>query len=77
MWKRQPESCVTPRGADGARVIEVVETTAICGKGTPDDPCRHVLQYWDFEGKLLAKYDTWRDDPSFSSEEPSSTAQIP
>ena len=71
------ESCVTPRGTDKARVVQVIETTALRGKGTPDDPCRHVVQYWDFEGNLLAKHDTWRDAPSFSCEDPSSSVQTP
>ena len=46
-----------PRGTDGARVIQVIETKSIRGKGTDDDMCRLVTQYWDFKGKLLAEND--------------------
>ena len=48
---------VRPRGTDGAKVIEVIETRALRGIGTEDDRCREVLQYWDFEGNLLAERD--------------------
>ena len=43
-----------PRGTDGARVIQVIETKALEGLGTKDDPCIIKRQYWDFSGKLLA-----------------------
>lgn len=46
-----------PRGTDNARVIQVIETTALRGKGTENDKCREVKQYWDFEGRLLAEHD--------------------
>lgn len=46
-----------PRGADSARVIPVIETKSIRGEGTHDDLCRLVIQYWDFEGNLLAEND--------------------
>lgn len=48
---------VRPRGTDGARVIQVIETKSIRGKGTDDDMCRLVTQYWDFEGNLLSEND--------------------
>lgn len=46
-----------PRGTDSARVIQVIETEAIAGRGTADDPVRAVLQYWSFDGELLAVND--------------------
>ena len=46
-----------PRGTDSARVIKVIETKSLRGRGTHEDVCREVKQYWDFEGNLLAEYD--------------------
>lgn len=46
-----------PRGTDCARVIQVIETRALKGIGTEEDNCREVIQYWDFDGKLLAVND--------------------
>mgnify|MGYP001164490577 CR=1 FL=1 len=43
-----------PRGTDSARVIAVIETEALEGRGTKDDPCRIQKRYWSLEGKLLA-----------------------
>lgn len=43
-----------PRGTDSARVISVIETEALEGRGTKDDPCRIQKRYWSLEGKLLA-----------------------
>ena len=47
-----------PRACDHARVIQVIETQAIRGHGiSEDDPVRLVIQYWDFDGLLLAEKD--------------------
>lgn len=46
-----------PRGTDYAKVIQVIETRALKGIGTEKDKCREVIQYWDFDGKLLAEKD--------------------
>lgn len=46
-----------PRGTDKARVIRVIVTESLLGRGTADDPCRILKQYWDFNGKLLASSD--------------------
>lgn len=47
-----------PRGTDGARVIQVIETMALRGSGENEsDMCREVKQYWDFDGNLLAEND--------------------
>lgn len=48
---------VRPRGTDRAKVIQVIETSALRGRGTEEDQCREVKQYWDFEGNLLAEND--------------------
>lgn len=48
---------VRPRGTDSARVIQVIETRSLAGIGTREDVCREVIQYWDFEGHLLASFD--------------------
>lgn len=54
------ENTVRPRGTDSAKVIQVIETKSLRGKGTIDDQCRLVTQYWDFEGKLIAENDPQR-----------------
>lgn len=48
---------VRPRGTDCARVIQVIETRTLRGMGTEEDNCREVIQYWDFDGNLLAEED--------------------
>ena len=45
---------IRPRGTDSARVVQVIETQAIEGLGTPEDPVKLVRQYWDFDGTFLA-----------------------
>lgn len=47
-------SAVRPRGADEACVIQVIRTKSLVGAGTPEDISKIVIQYWDFEGNLLA-----------------------
>lgn len=47
-----------PRGTDSAKIIKVIETKALKGQGTNNDPCRIVTQYWDFKGNLLAEKDS-------------------
>lgn len=48
---------VRPRGVDSAKVIQVIETRALRGVGTEEDMCREIIQYWDFDGNLLAEKD--------------------
>lgn len=48
-----------PRGTDKARVIQVIETDSIRGRGTEDDPVRVVKQYWSLKGELLAEHDSY------------------
>lgn len=54
---KEGEIMARARGTDSARVIQVIETTALRGEGTEEDKCRKVKQYWDFEGNLLAESD--------------------
>lgn len=44
-----------PRGTDSAKVIEVIETRSLLGRGTDEDPVRTLRQYWDFDGRMLAQ----------------------
>lgn len=46
-----------PRGAASARVVQVIEVQISRGKGTEQDMCRPVTQYWSLEGELLAEFD--------------------
>ena len=55
---------VTPRGVDSAKIIKVIETKALKGNGTEENPVRYVYQYWDFEGNLLAERD-YTDEEDF------------
>ena len=52
---------VRPRGTDKAKVIEVIQTESLIGRGIPEDPVQQIYQYWDFKGNLLAKHDTLKD----------------
>lgn len=47
-----------PRGTDKAEIIQVIKTESLIGIGTKEDPARHIYQYWDLEGNLLAEHDT-------------------
>ena len=62
---------VRPRGTDGAKVIQVIETRALRGLGTEEDLLREVVQYWDFDGILLAEY-----DPCFANSNKTLTDEI-
>lgn len=55
-----------PRGTDGARVISVIETTALEGRGTEDDPARIQKRYWSMSGELLAEGSSGRGDLAIS-----------
>jgi hypothetical protein len=52
------KSTARPNGTSSAEVIQVIKTTATRGSGSEDDPCRIVIQYWSFEGELLAEHDS-------------------
>ena len=51
----EQEKTVRPRGTDSARVIQLIETRSIEGRGTYDDPCRVIIQYWEMDGNLLTE----------------------
>lgn len=55
--EEEVKAMARPRGTDNARVIQVIETTALRGEGTVEDKCREVKQYWNFDGELLAEND--------------------
>ncbi len=40
-----------------AKVIQVIETQVLRGKGIESDPMRHVTEYWSFDGAKLAEND--------------------
>lgn len=43
------------------KILSVIEIMATIGSGTPDNPRRVVVQYWDFKGNLLAINDPIND----------------
>ena len=45
------------RGAEGARVIQVIETKGGTGTGLTGDDFRSIRQYWSLDGELLAVND--------------------
>lgn len=49
------KNTVRPRGADSAKVIQVIQTKALEGYGTKDDPCKIKVQYWSFDGELIGE----------------------
>ena len=51
-----------PRGVDGARIVEVIETVACRGDGSNEYPARRVIQYWSRDGRLLGEIDPM-DEP--------------
>lgn len=48
---------ILPRGCDSAKLITVIETSALRGSGEEEQPLRAVKQYWTLEGKFLAEMD--------------------
>lgn len=48
---------VVPYGTDSAKIIEVIRTETVRGRGTSEDPCRPVVQYWAKDGTFLAEFD--------------------
>jgi hypothetical protein len=41
---------------NNARVIQVVEVVSIIGEGVKGDPIREVIEYFDFDGVILARH---------------------
>lgn len=64
MGETKPKETVRPRGTDEARIIQVIRTEALIGRGIQEDPVRIIYQYWDFKGKLLASHDTLEESIS-------------
>lgn len=58
----EDEEFVFPRGTDKAKVIYVIKTESLIGSGKEKDPVRTIYQYWNLQGQLLAKYDSYLDD---------------
>lgn len=54
LFMAEKKETVRPRGTDSAKVIQVIVTEALEGKGTADDPCRVQRKFWSLDGKLLA-----------------------
>lgn len=53
---------VRPRGTDKAKVMKVIRTESLIGRGTSEDPVRIIYQYWDFKGNMLAEHDVLHDN---------------
>lgn len=39
-------------------IDKVIKILAVKGDGTPKDPVREVIQYWDFNGKMIKEFDS-------------------
>lgn len=50
----EQKNTARPRGTDSAKVIQVIVTEALEGRGTEDDPCFIQRRYWSLDGELLA-----------------------
>lgn len=57
MNKPANEETARPRGTDSAKVIQVIVTEALDGRGTEEDPCKIQKRYWSLDGELLATSD--------------------
>mgnify|MGYP001773496348 FL=1 len=44
------------------KTMPVIEIMVVAGSNRPDDPKRVVIQYWDFDGNLLAVNDPINDN---------------
>jgi len=40
-----------------AKLIQVIQTESMRGKGEGESPLRRVTEYWSLEGELLAEFD--------------------
>lgn len=40
---------------DAVKVEKVIVLRVLKGEGTPEDPCKVMLQYWDMNGKFLCE----------------------
>lgn len=46
----------------GSKVIIIIKTVCIEGKGVEGDPIREVIHYSTLEGELLYSVDTWKKE---------------
>lgn len=49
----------TPRNV---KVVRVIEVRSLRGGGSEEDPVREVVQYWSFDGVMLAEKDKLKPD---------------
>ena len=42
---------------NSAEVVQVIKTKSTRGDGTSANPKREIVQYWDFDGNLIAEED--------------------
>lgn len=55
-----------------SRIEEIIVTESSVGKGTQENPCRMVTEYFTKDGRLLFKIDNWEltrshhDDPIYT-----------
>lgn len=57
MFSETKKDSARPRGTDSAKIVPVIVTESLRGKGSEEDPVRKVKQYWSCEGELLAEND--------------------
>lgn len=41
---------------DEVKIIQVIEVKSLVGKGTSEDVCRQITEYYNLDGTLLARY---------------------
>lgn len=51
------QGAVLHKGSQSAELMEVIRVKTSVGKGTDEDPCRIISEFWSKEGKLLATND--------------------
>jgi hypothetical protein len=56
---------VRPRGTDSAKVMTVIVTESVRGRGTEDDILRKVVEVWTFDGVKIAEYDSVLDTDEY------------
>lgn len=56
-----------------AEIVEVIRIRQAVGEGTPKDPVREVVQYWEKTGKMIAEMDTY-EESNFSASKTANSA---
>lgn len=67
MMSEDKKETIRPRGTDGAKVMQVIVTKALEGRGTEADPCFTQLRVWTLDGELLAIGKSPRNEGEFKS----------